>query len=247
MSCPETVVLEGSVASAGAKVLVTGGYLVLERPNTGIVLSVNAQLHSSVFPLPVSSLTSNNTDSDGSVTYPIVVFTPQRCHAPLSMAVTYPAPGNASGLALSGDLAANSFVVTTLQHVLSAVQHELGADKFVAKLAGGLVVHVRGDRSFYSSLPIASQSTKSGSSGRDASNDNKACSAASSDSANAVLPLDNDDPADYTTKTGLGSSAAVVCSLVAALFAHFGFDVSAPSSPDRLLAYRYVNRTKQRI
>ncbi|XP_078437780.1 GHMP kinase family protein isoform X2 [Wolffia australiana] len=39
------------VASAPGKVLVTGGYLILERPNSGIVLSTNARFYAIVRPL----------------------------------------------------------------------------------------------------------------------------------------------------------------------------------------------------
>ena len=39
------------IASAPGKVLITGGYLVLERPNAGIVLSTNARFYAIVKPL----------------------------------------------------------------------------------------------------------------------------------------------------------------------------------------------------
>jgi len=39
-----------SVASAPGKVLLTGGYLVLERPNAGLVLSTNARFYAIVKP-----------------------------------------------------------------------------------------------------------------------------------------------------------------------------------------------------
>lgn len=40
-----------SVASAPGKVLMTGGYLILERPNAGLVLSTNARFYAIVKPL----------------------------------------------------------------------------------------------------------------------------------------------------------------------------------------------------
>ena len=40
-----------SVASAPGKVLMTGGYLILERPNAGLVLSTNARFFAIVKPL----------------------------------------------------------------------------------------------------------------------------------------------------------------------------------------------------
>lgn len=46
------------VASAPGKVLMTGGYLVLERPNAGIVLSTNARFYAIVKPL------NNNIDPE---------------------------------------------------------------------------------------------------------------------------------------------------------------------------------------
>uniref|UniRef100_A0A2P2J9F2 Phosphomevalonate kinase-like n=1 Tax=Rhizophora mucronata TaxID=61149 RepID=A0A2P2J9F2_RHIMU len=39
------------IASAPGKVLITGGYLILERPNAGIVLSTNARFYAIVRPL----------------------------------------------------------------------------------------------------------------------------------------------------------------------------------------------------
>ncbi|KAD2804056.1 hypothetical protein E3N88_37433 [Mikania micrantha] len=39
------------IASAPGKVLITGGYLILERPNAGIVLSTNARFYAIVKPL----------------------------------------------------------------------------------------------------------------------------------------------------------------------------------------------------
>lgn len=40
-----------SVASAPGKVLITGGYLILERPNAGLVFSTNARFYAIVKPL----------------------------------------------------------------------------------------------------------------------------------------------------------------------------------------------------
>jgi phosphomevalonate kinase len=39
------------VASAPGKVLMTGGYLVLEKPNAGLVLSTNARFYAIVKPI----------------------------------------------------------------------------------------------------------------------------------------------------------------------------------------------------
>lgn len=49
---PENVKLFAySVASAPGKVLITGGYIILERPNAGLVLSTNARFYAIVKPL----------------------------------------------------------------------------------------------------------------------------------------------------------------------------------------------------
>ena len=45
------LLLSCRVASAPGKVLMTGGYLILERPNGGIVLSTNARFYAIVKPL----------------------------------------------------------------------------------------------------------------------------------------------------------------------------------------------------
>lgn len=39
------------IASAPGKVLITGGYLILEKPNAGIVLSTTARFYTIVKPL----------------------------------------------------------------------------------------------------------------------------------------------------------------------------------------------------
>ena len=43
------------VCSAPGKVLITGGYLVLERPNRGLVITVNARFQTIIEPLAESS------------------------------------------------------------------------------------------------------------------------------------------------------------------------------------------------
>ncbi|MFS7944178.1 putative phosphomevalonate kinase [Helianthus anomalus] len=52
------------VASAPGKVLMTGGYLVLEKPNAGIVLSTNARFYAVLKPLydEVVEVVSNYQD-----------------------------------------------------------------------------------------------------------------------------------------------------------------------------------------
>ena len=45
---PEPGLLSETVCSAPGKVLVAGGYLILERPNTGMVLALSARFYSSV-------------------------------------------------------------------------------------------------------------------------------------------------------------------------------------------------------
>ena len=44
-------IVSARVASAPGKVLVTGGYLVLEKPNAGLVLSTNARFYAIVKPI----------------------------------------------------------------------------------------------------------------------------------------------------------------------------------------------------
>lgn len=56
----------GLVVTAPGKVLITGGYLVLERPNTGIVLSVNARFYTSIHPfIPPLHVSSVNNVGGG--------------------------------------------------------------------------------------------------------------------------------------------------------------------------------------
>ena len=204
--------LTGVKASAGAKVMLTGGYLVLEQDNSATVVSVNARMHSSVFPLGKSFKKVVLEDGQSARVVPIVVMTPQRTTEPLVLELVIASP---SHMKLSGPaLTANPFVSTTLKHAFQAIAYAYRHDfetGFFSRISSGLLIHIRGDRAFYSSQPASNiPDTVPESLAKQLPTFIK------------LEPNENDDPKDYTNKTGLGSSAALVSSLISALFAHFG-------------------------
>ncbi len=234
-SSEKSITLRGVTASAGAKVMITGGYLVLERPNTGLIICVDARLRSSVFGLPVPANASEtaNTEASDTLTIPIFVQTPQRSKLPLSFSLEIVRKNIDDKCVLETTLGGsgvtrNSFVAITLRHSLSLLSAVLSSEAFIGRLGAGLLIRIRGDRAYYSSQPVASKTVPA------------CCTSSPLSSCGSVNGVDcaienesseeQDDPADYQTKTGLGSSAAVVSSLVAALFAFFGLPVSPVSS-----------------
>ena len=75
------VFVDGVVASACGKVLLTGGYLILEKEYSGLVVAVNALFHSRIFGPLKSSLVPRNISEDvQNLKTPGVIFlsTPQR-------------------------------------------------------------------------------------------------------------------------------------------------------------------------
>jgi phosphomevalonate kinase len=72
--------------SAPGKVLITGGYLILERPNAGLVLTVNARFYSLIEPFAAkgpkteSELSKLNQENG---TFIIEVISPQFHHSEL--------------------------------------------------------------------------------------------------------------------------------------------------------------------
>ncbi|KAJ6800696.1 phosphomevalonate kinase, peroxisomal-like isoform X1 [Iris pallida] len=219
------------VASAPGKVLITGGYLVLERPNAGLVLSTTARFYSIVKPLREEVLPESWAWS----------WTDVRVTAPqLLRETTYKLSLKNSTLQCNSSReSTNPFVEQAVQYVVAAAKgiftdktRKDALDKFLLK---GLDITILGSNDFYSyrnqiearGLPLTP------------------------DALAAIPPFSsitfNVEDSNGTTgskpevaKTGLGSSAAMTTSVVASLLHYLGV-VNLPLSTKSLPEEKSAN------
>lgn len=194
--------LDTVTISCPGKVLIAGGYLVLEEENIGVTVGATARFYVSA-----GSVLTNSPSS----TLSIVVKSPQFrqiYHFEYSL--------EEDRLSLSTKSASsNSFVEKCLQLVFSFVREHFGVAKFSGRIQqiqrdGLLEIKLRADNDFYSQtaylrkkgLPVNSTSLKS---------------------IPAFAPFDLDTNGDERSiaKTGLGSSAALTTALVGAVLQWF--------------------------
>ncbi|KAJ3678722.1 hypothetical protein LUZ60_002525 [Juncus effusus] len=199
------------IASAPGKVLITGGYLVLERPNAGVVLSTTARFYAIVRPI----LDQIPPDSWAWAWADVKVTSPQ-----LAREATYKLSLKNSTLqCTSSREGTNPFVEQAIQYCVAACKVVLvdkdKNDAFDKLLLHGLDITILGSNDFYSyrnqleeagmgltpealsSLPPFSPIT-----------------------LNTVSALSGSKP--EVAKTGLGSSAAMTTCVVASLLHYFG-------------------------
>lgn len=198
----QLILSNAHTCSCSGKVLMAGGYLVLERPNVGLVLTVDARFHSSVAALTTQQALQylaprqhnhKHTDTTTIITerfVPIIVYTPQRTgNIPTIYELYINGPSYAESTLslyqLSASTEHNPFVYTTLLYTLYIITTVCDDYAVHNKLYNGLILYLSGDYQFYSCNPVHNTNDK----------------------------LDG--------KTGLGSSAALVSSLVAALYSYF--------------------------
>lgn len=197
--------------SAPGKVLITGGYLVLEPPLPGLVLSTTARFHSTVELLqaPIGGLVSPEH-------LRVDVVSPQfhstrryDLHLGGSPASTLtPAPGEPAD-------GANPYVERTIAVAVMTATALLPAGRLVSWLGGFagrgvyLRITLRADNDFYSqvdhlrerSMPVSSEALAS---------------------LPPFMPCPLSSAGDViVSKTGMGSSAALITSLTGALMAMF--------------------------
>ncbi|BEJ16520.1 hypothetical protein CspHIS471_0511250 [Cutaneotrichosporon sp. HIS471] len=198
-----------TIVSAPGKVLLAGGYLVLDRNYTGLVVATSSRFFASVKP---------TTEPCPSGTARVRVRAGQ---FPASPVWSYTV--SESGVEGS-DVPSqkNKFIFLTLDNVLRYVQarlHATGRDgDFEQLMGGGLDIVVLADNDFYTQRE---QLTAAGLPAR----------LESLASLTPFCPLPR--PINQTNKTGLGSSAALVTSLVAGILSHLGLvDVTTPEGID---------------
>ncbi|KAG6397147.1 hypothetical protein SASPL_143312 [Salvia splendens] len=205
------------VVSAPGKVLMTGGYLVLERPNAGIVLSTNARFYAIVKPL----YEETKPDSWAWVRKLDVKLTSLQ----MGREIMYKLSLKNLQLQSVSSSDRNPFVECALQYVVAAACATFDKpkkDELQKLLLRGLAITILGCNEFYSyrnqiearGLPLTSESL--------ASLPPFTSIAFNEDESNGQKSKPE------VAKTGLGSSAAMTTAVVAALLHYLGV-VSLPS------------------
>ncbi|KAF9971013.1 phosphomevalonate kinase [Actinomortierella ambigua] len=182
-----------TIVSAPGKVLIAGGYLVLDRAFEGLVVATDARFFTMI------RKANHKANS-------IRVVSPQFENSIWHYTAKV-LPGKTIVEQDTQDTSKNPFVHLALKISLAILGHTLSLKQLQDGLDTGLDIFIAGDNDFYSqreelqrqSLPLTSDSLRQ---------------------IRLFSPT-------YTTlgqvhKTGLGSSAALMTSLVAALFSHFG-------------------------
>ncbi|KAL9645724.1 hypothetical protein ABK040_003456 [Willaertia magna] len=176
--------------SAPGKVLITGGYLVLDPSYTGLVLSTSSRFYTIINDII-------NTESNLVISLSSPQFHFQR---------TYQFIQNVDSFELKSDSEeSNPYIENSMLYALSI------CTQFVGKLKGKISIELKADNDFYSQRQNLIDL------GKEVNLDNlqklDKC---------YVCPNAN----KKINKTGLGSSAAMVTSLVSALIVHFtGLDI----------------------
>ncbi|XP_027068564.2 phosphomevalonate kinase, peroxisomal-like isoform X2 [Coffea arabica] len=208
------------IASAPGKVLMTGGYLILERPNAGIVLSTNARFYAIVKPL----YEEIKPESWAWAWTDVKLTSPQ-----MSRETIYKLSLKHLTLQpVSSSASRNPFVEHAVQYAVAAAHAKLGKDKTDALqkiLLQGLDITILGCNEFYSyrnqielqGLPLTPESL-------------------------ALLPPfssitfnaeESSGQKPEVAKTGLGSSAAMTTAVVASLLHYLGVvDLSSGKKVD---------------
>ncbi|KAJ7783191.1 phosphomevalonate kinase [Mycena metata] len=203
--------MDATVVSSPGKVLIAGGYLVLDRTYTGVVVSTSSRFYTVV---------QNSTSEDGLIT----VRSPQF----VSATWTYSVKLEPSVLVreLPTNASKNKFVHLALQNILSLACEMKGVSHVRSSLSSGFDVCIVGDNDFYS----------------------QRAQLASLGLPRTLASLGRIPPFVPTGvqlsevhKTGLGSSAALITSLVSSLLLHLSVipaaDLTQHESEGRRLAH----------
>ncbi|RUS30507.1 hypothetical protein BC938DRAFT_479303 [Jimgerdemannia flammicorona] len=200
-----------TLVSAPGKVLLAGGYLVLDPAYEGLVISTDARFYTYV---------RNGGHSPTEGKKKIVVRSLQFHQGMWKYHIEIK-----HGKVLLEHIpteSTNKFVETCVRFCLAVILEIIGAEKFLEKIATGLDINIAGSNDFYSqneqlrsrSLPITTASLHK-------------------------IPTFCHTGSTLGTvhKTGLGSSATLITSLVAALFLHTGAVPALDERDDRTLVH----------
>ncbi|XP_028759492.1 phosphomevalonate kinase, peroxisomal-like [Neltuma alba] len=215
-----TEVTMAVVASAPGKVLITGGYLILERPNAGLVLSTSARFYAIVKPL----YEETKSDSYAGASANVKVTSPQ-----LSREGMYKLDlENLTIQCVSSSETRNSFVEYAIQYSVAAAQATFDKNKknlLHNVLLKGLGITILGCNGFYSyrnqieelGLPLTPESLAN-------------FPPFTSITFN-VGDVNGGNCKPEVAKTGLGSSAAMTTAVAASVLHYLGV-VKLSSSKD---------------
>ncbi|KAJ9172111.1 hypothetical protein P3X46_015390 [Hevea brasiliensis] len=210
------------VASAPGKVLMTGGYLILERPNAGIVLSTNARFYAIVKPI----YDEIKPDSWAWAWSDVKLTSPQ-----LSRESLYKLSlKNLTLQCVSSSASRNPFVEQAVQYAIAAAHATFEKDKMDVLnklLLQGLDITILGSNDFYSyrkqiearGLPLTPEALA-------------ALPSFTSFTFN-VEEANGKNCKPEVAKTGLGSSAAMTTAVVAALLHYLGVIDLSSSCKDK--------------
>nr|BAF98284.1 5-phosphomevelonate kinase [Hevea brasiliensis] len=199
------------VASAPGKGVMTGGYLILERPNAGIVLSTNARFYAIVKPM----YDEIKPDSWAWAWTDVKLTSPQLARESLYKLSLK----NLALQCVSSSASRNPFVEQAVQFAVAAAHATLDKDKnnvLNKLLLQGLDITILGTSDCYSCR-----------------NEIEACGLPLTPESLAALPsfssitfnveeANGQNCKPEVAKTGLGSSAAMTTAVVAALLHHLG-------------------------
>ncbi|KAF9584480.1 phosphomevalonate kinase, partial [Lunasporangiospora selenospora] len=185
-----------TVVSAPGKVLLAGGYLVLDRSFSGLVVATDARFYTLIRPITPGEHTSKNT---------IIVRSPQFENATW----TYNVNLDTNPIELSAsekNESKNTFVELALAYSLAILGQLISREQFTGNFATGLEIVIAGNNDFYSQR-----------------HELEARGLALNTTSLRQIPLfvPTHTTLSKVHKTGLGSSAALITSLVSAIFVHF--------------------------
>ncbi|KAF2302450.1 hypothetical protein GH714_036396 [Hevea brasiliensis] len=192
------------VASAPGKVLMTGGYLILERPNAGIVLSTNARFYAIVKPI----YDEIKPDSWAWAWSDVKLTSPQ-----LSRESLYKLSlKNLNLQCVSSSASRNPFVEQAVQYAIAAAHATFEKDKMDVLNSYSCKIEARG-------LPLTPEALA-------------ALPSFTSFTFN-VEEANGKNCKPEVAKTGLGSSAAMTTAVVAALLHYLGVIDLSSSCKDK--------------
>ncbi|KAL4966865.1 phosphomevalonate kinase [Aspergillus stella-maris] len=187
-----------TAVSAPGKVLLTGGYLVLDRAYTGTVFALDARIHVVVEQLRKGLRRSSEPEKEngGAGTEDnedlVVVRSPQFVDAAWEYGIQRSENGGGIKVVQKNEGRGNPFVETSLNYALSYISYVADSKDF-----GSLSITILADNDYYSETAFSKSSERN-----------------PGEFVNFGVPLHE------AHKTGLGSSAALVTSLVSALVIH---------------------------
>ncbi|KAI3604033.1 phosphomevalonate kinase [Moniliophthora roreri] len=193
-----------TVVSSPGKVLIAGGYLVLDPKYSGVVVSTSSRFYTVIQSHSAPGIRVRSPQFDGATWVYNINF---------ESGVVGPSSTNTSK---------NKFVHLALQETISLAIEAKGSQVVSEKLGAGLDIAIVGDNDFYSQRAKLESL-------------NLPRTLTSLAHIPPFTPLGV--PLAGVHKTGLGSSAALITSLVSALLLHLGVIPSLSEEKDRQLAH----------